>query len=95
MQVAGIGDELGARAGPIAEHVRQVLAGGADQDAGLEILMADRAVLDGDALGRLELLEDLLNALEAEIAGEVVADRHFALGKGGAAKSAERDGGGG
>ena len=73
-EVAGIDDELGARTRPVAEHVGQVVTGGADQDAGLEVLVADRAVLDRDAGLRLELLEDLGDALLAEIAGEVVRD---------------------
>ena len=44
LEMAGIGDELGAGTGPIAEDVRQVAAGSAHENAVLEILVTDGAV---------------------------------------------------
>ena len=77
-EVAGIDHELGARSGPVAEHVRQLAAGGAYQDAGLEVLVADGTVDHLDPRRRIEAAEDLFQSGAAEVAAEVVGDGDFA-----------------
>ena len=78
MQASRIDDELNPRARPITEDIGKTVAGGADKNIRLVVFMADRAVLDGDP-GRLgELSELLVERLQPEIAGEVVAERQLA-----------------
>ena len=79
MQVAGIDNELHARAGPVTEHVGKAVAGCPHENAGLEVLMADRAVLDGVVHRGLELRDLLVEGLLAKFTREVMANGDVAL----------------
>jgi len=76
---AAIHNELHTRAGPVREQIGQIAASRHHQDGGLEVLVTDRVVEDGDAGVGLELLEDLVERCAAQCVGEVMHYRDVTL----------------